>query len=172
LHRWVNSYQSLRRLYPLWVTLYRSNPEIALFPPLSPLADALAVRDLGFRLCRRVIEIRDGLLTLQPYIDPRVAEMTRVLCREAGLADEEAQAVVEAASLAAALRAKEEGRPVNQFVGAPGILGGIDLTTEVATLERVARCYARSSIMRTVLARIEQEDAASADFAKRVASGS
>ncbi len=172
VYRWVSHYRSLRRLYPLWRTLYRTNPEIALFPSPSPLADAVALRDLDFRRYRRVVEIRDGLLSLRPYVDPRVREITGTLCREAGLAHEEARAVVEAANLATALRAREQRRLANQTVATQEMLGGMDMSTEVAVLERVAHCYTKSPIVQAVLVRLEQEDEASVDYNKRVASGS
>lgn len=47
----VRNYVALRRLYPLWSALYRSNPRIALFPT-SRVGDLARVRDLDFRLHR------------------------------------------------------------------------------------------------------------------------
>ena len=58
--RWVGNYRSLRRLYPLWRALYSASPDIALMKVTSPLAETLMVRDLGFFLYRRTIEIEDG----------------------------------------------------------------------------------------------------------------
>ena len=56
------------RLYPLWQTMYRAVPDIALDPPRSRWADLLRLRDLDFALYRRLIEIRDGRLALAPYL--------------------------------------------------------------------------------------------------------
>ncbi len=81
LYRWVGRYGAYRRLYPLWRALVEATPEIALLPPSSAVMDALTVRDLGFRLYRRVVEIRDGRLALRPYLDPTVAEDARARCR-------------------------------------------------------------------------------------------
>ncbi|WP_433606486.1 MAB_1171c family putative transporter [Dactylosporangium sp. CA-139114] len=53
------------QLYPLWHELYRAIPSIALDPPASRIADLAMLRDLDYRLYRRVVEIRDGLLALQ-----------------------------------------------------------------------------------------------------------
>lgn len=86
LCRWLDDYRAHWRLYPLWRALYDSNPEIALIPTSSPVANALAVRQVGFRLYRRVIEIRDGLLALRRYFDPRVADAARERGRATGLA--------------------------------------------------------------------------------------
>ncbi|WP_026425216.1 MAB_1171c family putative transporter [Actinokineospora inagensis] len=59
--RW-RDYRSYQALYPLWVAVTRANPELA----LDPGAGRRAVRDLNFRLHRRVIEIQDGLRWLRP----------------------------------------------------------------------------------------------------------
>ena len=152
LYRWAGRYRAYRRLYPLWRDLYQANPEIALLPAPSALADALTVRDLGFRLYRRVVEIRDGHLALRPYLDPMVLASARRLCRDAGLSGEEAQTTIEAAGLAAALKARAERRPPLAKPVAPATLGGADVRSEVAVLERVARSYERSPIVRAMLA--------------------
>jgi hypothetical protein len=115
------------------------------------------MRDVGFRLYRRVVEIRDGRLALRPYFDHRAAEYARALCQEARLSDEEATAVVEAASLAAAVRARALGRTMDQPASLAPTPGGADLASERIFLQRVAYCYQRSPIVRAVLARAEHE---------------
>jgi len=159
LYEWGCRYRAYRRLYPLWAVLYRTVPTIALFPPRSALDDAFVVRDLQFRLYRRVVEIRDGFLALRPYVDPAIAARARELCEEAGLSQEETEAVVEAASLAAALENRRRGRIVCAGLSSFGMSGGADIGGEVAMLERVARCYARSPIVRAV-AVLDRQDAA------------
>ncbi len=163
LYRWVGRYRAYRRLYPLWRALVEATPEIALLPPSSAPMDALTVRDLGFRLYRRVVEIRDGRLALRPYLDPALAEDARTRCRAAGVPTEAAEAVVEAACLAAALQAKRRGQPANPTPPPLRTLGGADLSTEAAMLERVARCYRRSLIVRAVLARPKHPDGTGTD---------
>ena len=54
-------------LYPLWTDLLRDVPQVALEPPASRWRDRLQVRDLEFRLYRRVIEIEDCLCALDRY---------------------------------------------------------------------------------------------------------
>ncbi|MBV9278925.1 MAG: hypothetical protein JOZ41_02480 [Chloroflexi bacterium] len=160
LYGWYRLRRAYRRLYPLWAVLYRAVPAIALLPPRRLWADALATRDLRFRLYRRVVEIRDGFLALRPYVDPTVADRARELCEEAGLPPEEAQAVVEAASLKAALDARRRGeRPINAAPSIFGMTGGTDIAGDVAMLERVARCYARSAIVRAAAASNRQDAA-------------
>ncbi|KOU06475.1 hypothetical protein ADK86_06060 [Streptomyces sp. NRRL F-5755] len=63
-------------------------------------------RDLGLRLTRRIAEIHDGRLALRAYRDSSIEAMAAVRAREAGLPAEEAEAVTEAAVLAAAMELK------------------------------------------------------------------
>jgi hypothetical protein len=63
--RWVRAYRDLGRLYPLWADLLRAHPELALDPALSAWRDRMRLRDVEFRLYRRVIEIRDALLVMR-----------------------------------------------------------------------------------------------------------
>jgi hypothetical protein len=158
LWRWIGRYRAYRRLYPLWLALCRSTPEIALIPPSSSVVDALTVRDLDFRLYRRVIEIRDGRLALRAYLDPRAADAAHDLGREAGLSGEELQVLVEATSLAAALRAKGQRRPsaAHRTFEAPG---WADVEGEVVWLEKVASCYGDSPLVPAALARLWWEHA-------------
>lgn len=156
MQRWLSQHQSLRRLYPLWLALCRATPEIALVPPESQLRDALAVRDLGFRLYRRVVEIRDGCLALRPYRDPRVETLARELCEQLGLPTRDAEAAVEAVGLVAAIEMKRANRRVG--VDSPiqprSLQDGADLDGEVAALESVARYFGHSPIGRVVMARL------------------
>jgi hypothetical protein len=156
LYLWFGKRRTYRRLYPLWNDLYRVQPEIALTPPRSHLADAFVFRDLDFRLYRRVVEIRDGTLALRPYLDPAVIEQVLDLCRSSKLSNEETLVTVEAAAIAASLHARKEGRPeranVPLDVYPPEDYGGADVASEAETLVRVARCYGRSPIVRAAVA--------------------
>jgi hypothetical protein len=155
LHARLSGYRSYRQLYPLWKALYRANPEIALLRPRSALADALTIRDLDFRLYRRVVEIRDGTLALRPYFDSRVIEQARELSRTAELSDDERQATIEAASIAAALQARMYDQParVGTSPASPSFesLGGTDVASEAEVLVRMARCYRHSPIVRAIV---------------------
>mgnify|MGYP001315118169 CR=1 FL=1 len=152
---WLGRYRSLRRLYPLWLALYRAHPEIALLPPRSPVADALNLRDVRFRLYRRVVEIRDGIVVLRPAMDPQIARYARQLCSLGAVAETEAEAVISAAAIAAALRAQALGSVPARASVAENPIGGTDLPSEVTALERVAHCFRRSPIVPEVLARLE-----------------
>jgi len=151
LPRWWSQYRALRQLFPLWRGISMTFPEIALLPPpRSGLHDALAVGQVGRRLRRRVVEIRDGRLALRPYLPAGSADDARHACGRANLSSEDAAPVIEAACLAAALRARIE----NQTVRTPGAMPPIPTSTNVesesAFLVRVAWAYQRSPIVRAV----------------------
>lgn len=154
--RSLPTYRSLRRLYPLWMALYRATPEIALLPPPSRLADVLTLRDPTFRLYRRVIEIQDGRLALRPYADARVEDIVSDLSHGTHLGEDERRAMVEAAQVAAAIRRKAAGR--STAFGAPSqpTVGGTDIAGEATALERVAHWYAHSSLVQDVVQRLDQ----------------
>ena len=135
---WLGRYRRYRQLGPLWRALYRADPAIALDPPTVP--DLLVFARLRLRLYRRVIEIRDGLLALRPYRDPAVAATARDSASRAGLTGPGHAAAVEAAVVAAALRARAEGR-APRGDDDTAVAGGADLAAETAFLGLVARAY-------------------------------
>lgn len=153
--RWINRYRTLRVLYPLWVDLYRASPDIALSPPSSPLMDALLLRDLNVRLYRRVVEIRDGLLTLRPFVDPRIREVAREVARSSGLSGDEPDTIAEAATVAAAIRAKRHGHAADAGDVVAAAPAGSDLGGEAAYFRRLARVYSCSPIVKMVLNRTD-----------------
>ncbi|WP_165605882.1 MAB_1171c family putative transporter [Mycolicibacterium mucogenicum] len=55
-------YRWHRQLEPLWTALYEGNSHIALAPPRALIGDH------GYRLYRRIVEIRDGLSAIRPYV--------------------------------------------------------------------------------------------------------
>ncbi|UVS79759.1 MAB_1171c family putative transporter [Actinokineospora sp. UTMC 2448] len=93
LRHWLRDYRAYRDLYPLWSALRAANPDLA----LDPEAGRTAVRDLDFRLHRRVVEILDGRRWLRPYQDPDA------VVAPPGLSGDDLRAHVEAAAIAAAL---------------------------------------------------------------------
>ncbi|MGW0589621.1 MAB_1171c family putative transporter [Streptosporangium sp. NPDC002607] len=144
LLEWFHRYRVYTVLRPLWGDLYRANPQIALLRPPHRLAGLLPPRDLGLRLYRRVIEIRDGRMIVRHHLDPAVAAAARERAAAAGITGRKLDAVVEAATLSAALRAASgdeapAGEPPRDTVP-----GGDDLAGDVAFLCDVARAYRRS----------------------------
>jgi hypothetical protein len=137
----VHRFQTYRGLYPLWRLLYEVTPEIALDPGQVRRG---AVRDIDYRLVRRVVEIRDGWLALRPYFDARVA------AARTGAPDEEVLAAV----LVAAAGAKARGEvPAETYRADPQ--GGEDIAQETAHLLRIARRVRRPDAVRPAGAKIE-----------------
>jgi hypothetical protein len=167
LYRWAERYRTCRRLYPLWRALCEANPGIALVPPMPVWRDALIVRDLGFRLYRRVVEIHDGRLELRRYMDQRAVDYAHEQCRERGLDDQETAITVHAASLACALQAQAQGREARRpAANLPGPATA-DIATEATFLARVADCYERSPLVRAVVAHVEREQVEAATHEAR-----
>ncbi|NUT98512.1 MAG: hypothetical protein HOY78_41535 [Saccharothrix sp.] len=139
---WLHHYRLHRRLGPLWRALYRAEPAIALDPPRVP--DVLVLRNLRLRVYRRVIEIRDGLLALQPYRDPAVTQAAHDQATAYGLTDRHREVVVEATAVTIALRARAGGtRHVPPASSPTSTVGGADLAEDTAFLAAVSRAYRR-----------------------------
>ncbi|WP_405012146.1 MAB_1171c family putative transporter [Kitasatospora sp. NBC_01539] len=108
---WARRRRDYRALRPLWDLVYRADRRLALEAPATPWTERIALRDLEWRTTRRGLEIRDGQLTLRPWVDPAaVASGTRVAER-AGLGDAERAALVVAVALRSAVDALASGRP-------------------------------------------------------------
>jgi hypothetical protein len=124
--------RTARRLRPLWHDISRTQPGLV----------------LGGGLHRRVVEIYDGRLALQPFIDAAVADIAADLAGRAGLAGEERRALVEAAQIDDGVRAAAAGRTPEQPAVPDWHMpdGGYD--EEVAWLVRVADAYAHSPVLK------------------------
>lgn len=69
LRPWWHRRQSYLKLRPLWVALHDAFPENALTRATrGALGEKLCVRSIRRRYYRRVIECRDGLVTVSPYL--------------------------------------------------------------------------------------------------------
>ncbi len=154
---WFERYRACRRLYPLWRLLRSATPAIALptlfSPPDSALADALGLNDTGLRLRRRTIEIRDGIVSLRPYRASAIATFAEAQCCRAGIAGQEREAIVEAAVLVAAARAKAQNlplaRPQSSIAASWAVdSGGHD--AETVYLQRVAAAVTGSPIVAAI----------------------
>lgn len=148
--RWLGDYQRYQRLRPLWVAMHLATPDIALDQPRSRLVELLTLRDLDYRLYRRVIEILDGQRALRPYVDARVDEAIRERVAAAGT--EAGEPLVEALWLRAALRAKAEDHRVRS---GPGVSVTArhpeDLAGEIDRLVAVAGEFQRSADLAATL---------------------
>jgi len=137
--RHAAAYRALGVLHPLWSRLYEATPEIALTPPAAGRRDERpGPRDVDYCLQRRVIEIRDGVLALRPYLghnDPRLAPDALTLL---GVSERDHGLLAEAAWLEVARRAKLAGvQPTSDQVRTAA--GAADLAGEIRTLTRIAR---------------------------------
>ncbi len=146
LVHWVGQYRALQQLFPLWRDLYRSMPQIALDPPPSEGADFLTFRDVSFRLYRRVTEIHDGIMALQPYIAADVVKGEDSFCQRTATNDEREEAATEARLIAQAIQAKREDRRASQPLAKALLLTGANLEDEVRHLKNVARAYKDSAV--------------------------
>ncbi|MFJ8433883.1 DUF6545 domain-containing protein [Kitasatospora sp. NPDC094019] len=154
----VRDWSDLRRLGPLWSALRSERPEIELVAPEQWFGPGSGRRgDVRFALFRRIIEIRDGQLSLRPHLHPLVPFWVGEVVRPAGT--EEFAIVVEAAAIAAALEAARAGHrfpvgPAEGWVPHPLAAG---LREEAAWLVKVAAVYRRSPVMAHVRRRVRAE---------------
>ncbi len=134
---------AFRHLRPLHLALRRAVPE-------ATSAGIRGVRPaVRFRLHQLVVEISDAALALRPYRDPRVASAAVAAGGAAGLAGDELAAAVEAAVLAAAMRARYAGEPPPDAAGVTGERPMVDpdLRSEAIWLVMVARAFAESPLV-------------------------
>ena len=95
---------------------------------------------MEIRLYRRVIEIRDGILTVRGDVDDATRTAVTRCAVERGLDGADVDAAIEAAAICRAVRspnAVPADPPANVEV-----IGGSNLDDEVAWLSRVAEAYA------------------------------
>jgi hypothetical protein len=105
--------------------------------------------DVDYHLTRRVVEIRDGILTLRPYQDPAYAERLRTHFTSCGIEGDDLDAAVTAEQIHATLEACGAA-PRNDGPASPAA-GNIpaDLDAELAWLLKVTRHFIRQSTART-----------------------
>lgn len=127
--RGLAAYRAYRELQPLWRDVTAAAPDVKL-PP--------APRQGEEHLYDRIIEIRDGVLALRPYITAQMPAEARRVARELGVSPSKREAATEAAVLEMARRAKARGdRAPSPPLSDPG--GATDLDGEVRALVQIAR---------------------------------
>jgi hypothetical protein len=142
--RWTRDISSYRALYPLWSDICQAVPDVVLHPSASPLRDQLILRDVNYRLYRRVIEIRDGWLALRSYLNPQIALEA---AGQGELANEDPQVALGVTHIRSALRAYAEGEAISDNPGneVPRLPDTEDFVGEIDWLVRLAKAYVRSS---------------------------
>lgn len=164
--RWFGYYRLHRHLYPLWSMLYRSvGPATLDQISASAWADRWVVRNLRECVYRRYIEIQDALLVLSPYRSAGATQRAAALVAADHTDDEHRDAVIEAATIAAAVDAKYEGatpdvgqatvNPAGKTTAAGTSLTGDELPSDVARTQLVAM-----SLNSGIVRRVRQEEAA------------
>ncbi|WP_328582712.1 MAB_1171c family putative transporter [Streptomyces sp. NBC_00370] len=137
---WTRRRRDYQALRPLWDVAYLADERLALEAPPSAWTERLAFRDLEWRTARRGLEIRDGQLTLRPWVDPAVVSAATEVADRAGLDEADRAALIVAASLRGAADALSVGRPPRPREDQAS-LPGLDAEPagERAHLVRVAR---------------------------------
>jgi hypothetical protein len=141
------------RLRPLWASFYALDPSIAFDdqrrahtgPVVGRAHAAIRVlKDPQFHVARRVVEIRDGILTLRPYQDPAIEHSARDYFSCRGLAGDDLDAAIVAAQLHAALDACEAS-PRRDASSSP-VTGNTpaDLDAELSWLLKVTKFYTKN----------------------------
>lgn len=131
----AGAYRALGALRHLWRVMRRAFPDVILFSRRRALIELAGVDDVQLRLYRRVIEIRDGMLTLRDYLPAGAHSEARVFVGES-------PALIEACGIALALHR-------HRVAATPGDSGerwaeiGGDLTDEVAWLSAVSAAFRR-----------------------------
>lgn len=137
---WTRRRRDYQALRPLWDLVYRADQRLALEAPPSAWTEQLAFRDLEWRTARRGLEIRDGQLTLRPWVDPAVVTAATQVAGRAGLDDADRAALIVAAALRFAVEALNSGippHPREDQTPLPGL--DAEPAEERAHLVRVAR---------------------------------
>jgi hypothetical protein len=125
-------------LDPLWIALRDVAPDLVAEVPRRGKA------------YRQVIEIRDWMQRLRPYLSDDMTDLAERLADEVGVPDTDRAAAIEAARIAVALRARRAARPS----GEPGIFQQPPLpgpTGEMRWLTAVASAFKGSPIVPAAL---------------------
>ena len=140
------------RLRPLWARFYALDPSIA-FDDQRPTSSSQMLRrmraakrvlkDTEYHVARRIVEIRDGLLTLRPYQDPDFAQRVRTHYDGRGLIGDDLDAAVTAASIHAALDAREAAPRREQPPSPAAGNAPADLDAELVWLLKVTKHFSK-----------------------------
>ncbi|NDZ76960.1 hypothetical protein G3I19_00170 [Streptomyces sp. SID10853] len=79
LQLWLRHRRDHRRLYPLWALLSQAYPQHVLPPASQAALDRWRARSVHRRYHRRIVECRDGLVDISPYLINEEDDATAVL---------------------------------------------------------------------------------------------
>jgi hypothetical protein len=129
----IRAYRSLWALRPLWREMRRTFPEVILFPGRRALLELAGAEGVQLRLYRRVIEIRDGMLTLRHQLPAGTLAEAR---EHVG----DSPALIEACGIARALHRHRSGEPPAEHSDRWASVGG-QIADEVAWLSAVSAAF-------------------------------
>ncbi|ONI88609.1 hypothetical protein ALI144C_06120 [Actinosynnema sp. ALI-1.44] len=139
--RWEDI-RTLHRLTPLWHELVTTVPEIVLDPVRGPLADlAGSMRSTRRKLYRRVVEIRDGMLAVSPYVSVDSARGLNRHVRHAELLGVTSAAVAVACWVRLGCQEKRANAEPTTPQAELSAVGGHDLASEIRFLLEVAQVW-------------------------------
>ena len=104
------------------------------------------LKDPDYYIARRIIEIRDGLLALRPYLDHSVTERARSHFQQRGLEGDALDAAVTAAQIHSLL---DSSPATSRRTAAPTPAPGnapADLDGELSWLVKLARAFAEPPV--------------------------
>ncbi|MFF8918963.1 MAB_1171c family putative transporter [Streptomyces sp. NPDC015032] len=137
---YVASWNTLRRLQPLWRQLTEAAPYVV-------LSASIAKRRVPFRLERCVIEIEDAGLALREYVSVELHERARSFAQRSGMHGAEIDVVAEASWLSVAARTAPTGVQLKGVTYPPLGVTGRGRSSEIAWLRAVSRAYSSSPVV-------------------------
>lgn len=137
----LQAWRNCVTLYPLWKMLYDAVPHIALQAPHSRIIDALTIRNSQFRLQRRMIEIRDGFLTLRDWVTESDLSMISESMDRIDIDEDSREIVKTAVGVKVAIHRKENGLPRSNSAVDLVVDGGSDAQTELQWLRDVSDAW-------------------------------
>jgi hypothetical protein len=161
-----------RQLAPLWSAIRTAAPDVVLDDTASGVGTGWTPWKLSFRLYRRVIEIRDGILALRPYFDADLDSAVRARAQKSGHNRGQIDAIVLAAQLAVAVHhERTEPQSARPAISSPAgrgdhrsaaneHAGGHDLDSELTLLVPVAQAFTASPIVREAVEGRDSRDSA------------
>lgn len=139
--RYWHRLRAYHQLTPLWDALGPARPDVPV----------VVLRSRNSRLRHRVIGIRDALLgPLRGHLSEDTLRLAKQRAVRSGLAEDDAQAVAEAAVIAAAVSAHTGGEAA-PAARPPELRREADFDAEAAWLVKVSRAYRRSPVVHAVL---------------------
>lgn len=125
---WFSVRSTYRQLRPLWAALHHAFPNTALLSTTTPGRERVQLRQIRIRLSRRIIECRDGLVSLNAYLPAPIDETSS--------SDEQARLVAQALTR----RQHDTEAPASSVIAHPGAAGW---DRDVQKLLELAHAFAR-----------------------------